>query len=131
MEKSKRHIVIVDDEESMRGLLRDFFTAIGYQADCYPDAKSALAALRMDDSVSAVISDVRMDPVNGIEFLKTLKGEFPLLPVILFSGNGNPDERDFALQTGAARYFTKPFSLTELRRVVEQPVVSKTQRNKR
>ena len=121
MSSQKRHVVIVDDEPAMRGLLRDFFTSLGYQADCFSNANSALTYLRASAiPVSAIVSDIRMSPVDGIDFLKTLKHEFPAIPVILFTGAGGPDERDVAIQSGAAQYLQKPFSLTELRTVVDQ-----------
>jgi DNA-binding NtrC family response regulator len=124
MPDKKRHVMVVDDEEPMRTLLRDFFHSVGYRVDCYSSAASALKCLREGEEFSAVVTDIRMKPVDGIEFLKKLKGEFPSLPVVLFTAAGNPEERDVAIQCGATQYFTKPFSLTELRRVIDQtPII--------
>lgn len=121
MPNQKRHIIIVDDEPAMLGLLRDFFRSQGYATDCYSTASSALDSLRKSATRSSVVvADIQMSPMDGIDLLKTLKGEFPSIPVILFSGAGGPDERDIALQLGAAQYLAKPFSLTELRNVVDE-----------
>lgn len=112
--------MIVDDEELMRSLLRDFFTSQGYRVDCYATGAAALKAMQSEPALSAVVADIRMVPMNGMELLQKMKADRPQLPVVLFTSAGSPDERDEALRSGAATYLTKPFSLTDLQRVLDQ-----------
>ena len=115
--------MVVDDEASMRGLLRDFFTSLGYRVTSCATGGAALKILHNREiTVAALIADIRMNPMDGIALLKRLRVEFPLLPVVLFTSAGSPEGRDEALLLGALHDLTKPFSLTELRAVIERAI---------
>ena len=119
-------LVIVDDEAPMRSLLRDFFVSQGYKVRTFSSARGAIRALRnLSTAPAAIISDVRMYPLNGIDFLRIAKRDFPGVPVFLFTGDGSPDEKAQALKLGAANYLSKPFSLTGLKELLDASLSSK------
>lgn len=123
---NNRHLMVVDDEVLMRSLLQDFLTSQGYQVHCFATANAALKTLRDGKKpFSAVIADIRMVPVNGMELLKRVKIDFPTLPVLLFTSAGTPEEREMALRSGAFHYFTKPFPLSDLRQIVDLALAAK------
>lgn len=108
----------------MRGLLNDFFRSQGYGVGCAPGAEEALARLSDEADFAAVVCDIRMAPIDGIELLRAIKSRRPSLPVLLFTAAGNLSERKQALELGAYDYLLKPFSLTELKRVLEDAIAA-------
>ena len=130
MVEHKAHIVVVDDDAEMRGLLQDFLGSDGYRVTCFHSAVEALAALRPDgilapDSgadVDAVISDITMAHMDGMQFLKTMKVERPEIPVVLITAFGSIDTAIEAMRNGAYHYVVKPFKLAEMSVTVEHAV---------
>jgi len=119
--------MVVDDEEPVRSLLKDFLVSQGYKVSCFSSALTALKFLREKNrpDVALVLSDVRMDPVNGMELLQKVRKEFPEVPVILFSGMGNQTESMDAKKMGAVHYLAKPFSLGDVKTSVESTIKKK------
>ena len=121
MSQKHRHIIVVDDEAPMRGLLHDFFHTLGYQVECFSTGGAVLKRLQENNAtVSAVIADIRMTPMNGMELLQKVKATYPTLPVVLITSAGGPKQRDEAMKHGALHYLTKPFSLSELEIIVDK-----------
>lgn len=118
-------IVVVEDDPGMGVMLRDFLTLHGYRVDYFSDAQSAVNALRLNPNLyRAVVSDIRMSPLDGLELLKIVARELPRLPVFLFTADSNDLERKAALKLGAASYFVKPFPLSELAAALERRLAS-------
>lgn len=115
-----KKILVVDDEAPMRSLLRDFFNSQGYAVSCAASGEAALRVLNDENSLCAVVADIRMVPVDGMELLKQIKQVRPTLPVLLFTAAGTPIEQRQAIQLGAAHYLHKPFPLSELKRLLEE-----------
>jgi two-component system response regulator PilR (NtrC family) len=124
MSAVNKKILVVDDEEPVRSLLKDFLASQGYDVACYSSAVTALKFLRENtrQDVALIMSDVRMSPVDGMEFLSKVKAEFPQVPVILFSGLGSQTESLHAKKMGAVHYLSKPFSLGTLKSSVEDAI---------
>jgi len=99
-------IHVVDDDAAMRAALRDLFEASGWTVDVSPSARDAL---RRIDAVppDAVVSDVRMPGLTGLDLLEKLSGSGP--PVILLSAHGDIQMAVDALHAGAYTFFEKPF----------------------
>lgn len=123
-------VMVVDDETLMRVLLRDFFESQGYDVSCFATAAAALKSLKEGTTTppSAILSDIRMTPMSGLELLTKVKIDFPLLPVVLFTSGGTPEEKEAALRSGAVHYFVKPFPLFELHQVIEKALLGKKPR---
>ena len=120
MTAAAKKILIVDDEAPMRALLSDFFHSQGYAVSCAASGTAAMRHLDDDKKLCAVIADIRMVPLDGIELLKQIKKQYPQLPVLLFTAAGTPVEKREAIDLGAAHYLYKPFSLSELKRLLEE-----------
>ncbi len=102
-------ILIVDDEERMRKLLRDFLVKSNYRVVEAADGEAALTAFYNDNSIDLIILDVMMPKMDGWEVLEAIR-KFSKVPVIMLTARA--EERDelkgFAL--GVDEYITKPFS---------------------
>jgi DNA-binding response OmpR family regulator len=103
----------------MRALLGDFLSAQGYQVTCFKSAVDAVVQIHQQEVPDIVVSDVRMNPMNGISFLRIAKRDHPELPILLYTGGRTHGEEDAVLKLGAAFYLVKPFSLTVLKDKIE------------
>lgn len=118
---SNPRVLVVDDESSMHEMLGDFLLAQGYEVVCFASAPAALSELRRrPEAFTAILSDIRMHPMDGIDFLRIVKRDFPTMPVLLFTGAATPEEKMRVLQLGAACYLAKPFSLMALKKLLDE-----------
>jgi two-component system response regulator HydG len=111
-------VLIVDDDAEMRAALGMFFSSQGLECELAADASAALGVVgRMN--LDAVICDVRMDGMTGLELLDRMKLTHPMLPFVVITGAGGGihDAVD-AIKRGAFEYLTKPCDLTELCTIV-------------
>jgi DNA-binding response OmpR family regulator len=114
-------ILIVDDDESMRDLLRLHLTAAGYEVQVAEDAIAA-GYLVLRNPPDLIISDVNMPHLDGFEFIEALKADktLPNIPVIFLTSVEEGDHRGKAL--GAVGYITKPVRADKLLALVAQHV---------
>ena len=108
----KHTILVVDDEQSIRSSLRDLLQDEGYAVEMDENGEDCLARFQgdVDSPVSAVLLDIWLPKMDGIEVLKSLKRMQPTLPVIMLSGHGNIDTAVTATKNGAYHFVEKPFS---------------------
>lgn len=106
-------ILIVDDEPIKRVTLQIELTEAGYTALEAPGGAEALALLA-SRHVDAVVSDVRMPDMSGLELLERVKLTSPGTPVLLMTAYGSIDDAVEAIKRGAADYITKPFTVETL-----------------
>ena len=107
-------IIIIEDNESMRMGMAESLRREGYRVIDFDNGKDALAHIETKPS-ALIITDLKMEPINGMEILKTLKEIHPLTEVIMVSAYGSIETAVEAMQLGAADFLTKPFSSEELR----------------
>ncbi|MFZ1731926.1 MAG: sigma-54 dependent transcriptional regulator [Bacteroidota bacterium] len=107
MTMDKHRILIVDDEQSIREMLRMTLEYEGFSVD---EAESGLKGLkRMSESrPDAVVLDVKMSGLDGIETLERMKAEYPEVPVILLTGHGSIETAVEATKKGAFDFLSKP-----------------------
>jgi two-component system phosphate regulon response regulator PhoB len=105
-------ILVVDDDESIRTLLRRMLTIDGYSVDVAPDGATAMAKLeaRLPD---LLLLDVMMPGQDGLDVLETVRRTSDL-PVILLTAKGDEADRVLGFRFGADDYVVKPFSTAEL-----------------
>src|SRR2546428_567293 len=108
-----RRILVVDDEEGMRHMLRAILTRAGYQVSEAPDGVAALTRLR-DGEVDFVLADVRMPQLDGVGLLKKIGDQKIPVTVIMMSAFVDLDTAVEALKAGAADYVSKPFRADEV-----------------
>src|SRR6266702_2471559 len=115
MEPAK--ILVVDDESAILRLLREALTQWGYQVTSASSAAEALQALR-GDMFDAVITDIRMPDMNGLELLKEIKRHDESIEVVVMTGYPTIASAVEALKEGAYDYLSKPLILDELRHLM-------------
>jgi CheY-like chemotaxis protein len=114
-------ILIVDDEDHIRSLVRVALNGVGYNTIPAGDGESALLRYgEHQDLVRLVLMDLGMPGMGGWECLKRLRAINPSLPVIITTGYGGEDLPDRAQQLGAARVVNKPYQMEELYRSVRE-----------
>ena len=112
MENNKKHILIVDDDDRIRDLLKDFLTANNYivsTAENADQAKNKLEYLKFD----IIILDVMMPGQNGYDLTLEIKKDIKI-PIILLTAKGEVENRIKGLEIGADDYLGKPFEPKEL-----------------
>lgn len=109
----KSKILIVDDEKLMRVSLEDKLRKEGYVVTSLSNAMEGLMALQ-SENFDAVISDVRLPKMDGLEFLREIKKTSSDTVVIMMTAYGSIENAVMAMKDGAYDYVTKPFSLEEL-----------------
>ena len=114
-------ILIVDDELNMRLVLEAMLKKEGYEVACASDGIEALQTLK-SGRTTAVITDLKMPRMDGMELLERLGSEYPDLPVIMITAHGTVATAVEALKKGALDYITKPFELDEIKNVVSKAV---------
>lgn len=109
----KSKILIVDDEKLMRVSLEDKLIKEGYAVTSSSNATEGLKALQ-STNFDAVITDLRLPKMDGIEFLREIKKASSDTVVIIMTAYGSIENAVTAMKEGAYDYVTKPFSLEEL-----------------
>ena len=112
MDNSKNHILIVDDDDRIRDLLKDYLSENKYivsTAENADQAKERLKYLKFD----IIILDVMMPGQNGYELTKDIKDQIKV-PIILLTAKGEVENRIKGLELGADDYIGKPFEPKEL-----------------
>lgn len=112
MNGSDAHLLIVDDDERIRGLLQKFLIRNGYLASAARDAEHArrvLSGLEFD----LIILDVMMPGEDGVSLTRSLR-EHIATPILLLTAKGETEDRIAGLEAGADDYLAKPFEPKEL-----------------
>ncbi len=133
MTQAYYHLLVVDDDARLQGLLQRFLTDKGYDVTVASNAAQArekIASTRFD----LVILDIMMPGETGLELTKSLRDEGSIIPILLLTALGEPHQRVEGLEQGADDYVTKPFEPKELvlriqrilERVYERPAPTRS-----
>ena len=125
MECSK-NIWIVDDDKSIRWVLEKAFTKDGLTTRSFEDPTQVLAELD-NDHPDVIISDIRMQKMDGISLLENLKQRVPDIPVIIMTAYSDLDRAVSAFREGAFEYLSKPFDVDEIVGLVNRALKEKQQ----
>lgn len=109
-------IAIVDDEKDMRQSISQWLSLSGFDTETYGSAEEALRSLS-PEFPGIVVSDIKMPGMDGMQFLKKLRGVDSTLPVIMITGHGDVPMAVEAMRVGAFDFLEKPFNpdqMTEL-----------------
>jgi len=107
-------ILVVDDERAVRESLRRALELEGYEIELAADGSEALYRLDGSEEPDAMILDVLMPGVDGLEVCRRLRGSGSKLPVLMLTARTEVEDRVAGLDAGADDYVTKPFALEEL-----------------
>ena len=111
--ESSKNIWIVDDDKSIRWVLEKAFTKDGLTPRSFEDPTQILAELE-NDRPDVIISDIRMQKMDGISLLENLKQRVPDIPVIIMTAYSDLDRAVSAFREGAFEYLSKPFDVDEI-----------------
>ena len=123
-------ILIVDDDDAIRGTLYDLLST---EYECHtartaeqgePTVRSRALYLEVEQ-YGAVLTDIAMSGLDGLQLLKQVQLRDLGTPVILISGKGGEEDGGRLLALGAFAYITKPFRLEEIEETVERAVKTK------
>lgn len=104
-------VLVVDDEAPIRNLLRMMLTHAGYDVEEAEDGGKAVEVLNSGDNplmVDAVICDIRMPRINGMEAIAYFRAQYPSLPVIVLTGYHDEQLANSLLKQGVAEHLEKP-----------------------
>lgn len=112
-------LLVVDDEEAICEGCRRIFSRQGFTVQKTSDAREGLA-LASESDFSAILLDIKMPTMDGIQFLEQLRTKKPEVPVILMTGYPSVPSAVSAIRLGAAAFVTKPFTPEEITEAVRK-----------
>ncbi len=123
MTEERERILIVDDEESVRNVIRQIFEEAGYEVITAASGLEALEQLSRQDIGTALL-DIKMPGMSGMELLGKLTADWPDICVVMVTCVADMETAIEAMKLGAYDYITKPFNLDDtvvtIRRAIER-----------
>jgi two-component system, NtrC family, nitrogen regulation response regulator GlnG len=123
---SSKNIWIVDDDKSIRWVLEKAFAKDGLSPRSFENPTQILAALD-NEQPDVIISDIRMQKMDGITLLEKLKQRVPDIPVIIMTAYSDLDRAVSAFREGAYEYLSKPFDVDEIVGLVNRAISEQQQ----
>ncbi|HTB21554.1 MAG TPA: sigma-54 dependent transcriptional regulator [bacterium] len=117
MAEERAKVLVVEDEEGLRELLKASLGRLGHQVRACGSAEDALACLASYDP-DVVLTDLRLPGMSGEDLLRRLKRLKPLLPVVVLSGFGKAKDIVEVIRAGAEDYLSKPVEASDLQVVL-------------
>lgn len=124
MTDKKPLILIVDDDEALQKLVVTLLQRANFDTVSAMNAAEAAAILRKQPLPDAVLLDLMLPEVSGIEFLKQMRAKpvFDKLPVVILSALADPEQIREGLEAGADRYLTKPYLANNLVKTMQDVI---------
>ena len=113
----KHSILVVDDQESMRTLLKDMLEVIGYDVTLAEGGEQAMSVVQSRD-FDLVLSDLNMPGMDGSALLRAVKATWPGLPVVIITGYGTFHTEKRVMKEGADGYISKPCTLSKIEKTL-------------
>lgn len=113
-------IVIIDDDEAPREMLKDFGELLGYKVDTFENIREAEKFFSNSPEVDLIILDVFLKGTNSLPFVDELKqGQYKDIPIIIISGSVNVDIIQSAMSKGVFDFVPKPFTLQQIKEKID------------
>ncbi len=116
---STSRVWIVDDDRSIRWVLEKALSQAGIDNESFSNGNELLRKI-VNEQPSAIVSDIRMPGIDGIELLSKLNETYPNLPVIITTAHSDLDSAVNSYQKGAFEYLPKPFDIDEVISCIER-----------
>jgi EAL domain-containing protein (putative c-di-GMP-specific phosphodiesterase class I) len=116
---SDTRLLLADDDEGLRRIFARAFRADGFEVEVAEDGEAALRMLE-EHRYDAVLTDISMPRVSGIELLRAVRERDADVPIVLMTGGPDLETALQAIEHGAFRYLVKPVQLNELKSVVRR-----------
>ncbi|WP_139999117.1 response regulator [Paenibacillus paridis] len=112
-----KKILVVDDQPSIRLMLKELFASQGVEVF---EAENGDAALKLigKHTLNCVLLDLKMPDIDGIDVLREIRKQSQAVPVVLITAYAEPSKMEEALKLGISHCFTKPFDIIELKEEV-------------
>jgi two-component system response regulator AtoC len=117
-------ILIVDDDEAIRELLKEFFQGLGYEINTAANGSEAMAIISQN-GIDCIISDHIMPDMNGLDLLEHLRDKKKKVPFLMITGYPTIETAVEVMKQGAYDYITKPLQLEDVRIKVERALHTK------
>lgn len=121
-------VLVVDDEASIRDLLRMTLTQAGYDVEEAEDGGRAVEVLNRGDNplmVDTIICDIRMPRINGVEAIAYFRAQYPSLPVIVLTGYHDEQLAYSLRQQGVVEFLEKPAGREQILSSVAQAIAGR------
>ena len=115
----KKRILIIDDDEEMRSVIKDFIEEEGYEADCVEKGTYAFGKL-LNEPFDLIITDIRMPGFSGLDILPNLRKLSPDVTIVVITAFGSEEVFCKALERGANAYLEKPIQLGKLSALIQE-----------
>jgi len=112
-EKTGPRVLLVDDEEKFLDVLSQRLGTRGIDAETSTSGEEALVKIK-NRNFDAIVLDVMMPGIGGIETLKRIRKEYPELQIIMLTGQGTVDKAVEAMKEGAIEFMEKPADINKL-----------------
>lgn len=122
LRKISKHMLVVDDEQDVRDVLTDYLSNLGYDVTCAENGQEAIQ-IYQQRHFDIVLSDLLMEPMDGLELLNKIKEINPEAMFIMITGHPSIKSSIDAMKKGARDYITKPFELSEIKVKVERALL--------
>lgn len=114
-------ILVVDDDDAIRELLKEYITGIGYQVTAARDGEEALQHFS-PGKFACVVTDLAMPGIDGLELLRRVRAQDKEVPFLIVTGYPAIDSAVNAMKEGAYDYITKPFHMEDLYLKIERAI---------
>jgi DNA-binding NtrC family response regulator len=119
MGNDKKRILVIEDDEEMRSLLKDFFLEEGFETASVENGSEAFRKLAKE-SFDLIITDVRMPGLTGLDILPGIKKLQPESPIIVITAFGTEEVHRRAIERGATAYLEKPIHFHKLKTMIHE-----------
>ncbi len=123
-------IWVIDDDRSIRWVLEKALTRAGIAVKSF-DSAQGIERLLLKQQPQAIVSDIRMPGIDGLELLERIRQKYPNLPVIIMTAHSDLDSAVSAYQGGAFEYLPKPFDVDTAVELVQRAVAHAENREER
>jgi DNA-binding NtrC family response regulator len=121
----RKRILFVDDDPEMRSVVQEYFDQEGYLLSVADDGKAGLAMLS-ELQFDAIVTDLRMKEMDGLSFLKEIRQQDALTPVVLITAFGTIEAAVEAIKEGATNFIPKPFKMVALKTILDKAIEHKS-----
>jgi len=115
-------ILVVDDEQAFTEILALRLGKRGFAVKTAANGQTGLKLFKEDESIEVVILDIAMPGMDGIEILKAIKKDRPLVEAIMLTGQGTVNSAIESIKWGAFNYLQKPCTIEDLSAFIEEAV---------
>ena len=116
-------LMVIDDEAIVGKRLKQVFNKAGFTVEAFTDPVAAMQAMA-EAPFDIVVTDLKMEPLDGIEVLNKTKAVNPACRVIVITGYASTETAALARDQGVFSFLAKPFRLDELKQIISEALAS-------